>query len=131
MPASASPKLRTGLIVAGVAAVAAVLFFFSPAEFGFYPRCLLYATTGWQCPGCGGLRAAHQLLHGHLAAAFRLNPLLIALLPVVAGFFAASWIQRRTGRDWMKPLRHPLGLWLLVMVVIAFTIARNRPALPL
>ena len=131
MPASASPTLRTGLVVAGGAAVAAVLFFFSPAEFGFYPRCLLYAMTGWQCPGCGGLRAAHQLLHGHLAAAFRLNPLLVALLPVLFWVVAASWNRRLTGRDWLKPMRQPFSLWLLVAVVIVFTVARNRPAFPL
>src|SRR5208283_1274662 len=50
------------------AVAAAVLFVFDPATAGFYPVCALHEMTGLQCPGCGGLRAMHQVFHGHLAA---------------------------------------------------------------
>jgi hypothetical protein len=57
-----------------------VLFAFDPATAGFYPPCLFRTIFGVPCPGCGSLRAAHQLLHGNLAAAWSLSkPLLIAL----------------------------------------------------
>ena len=68
------------LLLAG----AAVLFFFNPSQFGFYPTCLFYKTTGLLCPGCGTLRATHQLLHGHIEAAFRFNALIVSSLPLVA-----------------------------------------------
>lgn len=101
------------------------LFFFPPEEFGFYPRCFLYSLTGIQCPGCGGLRAAHHLLHGRFAAAFHLNPLFVLLMPLLAWLVVAALVCHVTGRDWMKPLRHPVFLWLLLAVVIGFSIERN------
>src|SRR6266550_1487519 len=78
---------RTGhwliLPYAVLVACVAVLYFFNPAEHGFYPSCLFYKTTGLLCPGCGTLRAVHQLLHGHIAAAFRLNALFVLSIPVL------------------------------------------------
>jgi hypothetical protein len=55
-----------------------LLFFFNPAETRFYPRCMMKAVSGLDCPGCGGLRATHQLLHGNVREAFALNPLFMA-----------------------------------------------------
>jgi len=116
--------------LAGLLAAAAVLYFFPPEKYRLYPRCLFYSMTGLQCPGCGGLRAAHHLLHGHFVAALQLNPLAVLLLPVVAVLFAAHGLTRATGRDWIRPLRHPFWLWLLVGVAVAFSIARNLPYAP-
>src|SRR6266513_4699752 len=69
-----------------VAALAAtvlfvILFFFSPSQYPFYPRCPLHAMTGLHCPGCGSLRAVHSLLHGDIGAALHFNALLILSLP--------------------------------------------------
>ena len=82
-----SPKC-VGLLAAGVALIlgGTVLYFFDPATAGFYPACLFRLVTGIPCPGCGSLRAMHQLLHGHFAAAFALNPLLVLGLLVAAAF---------------------------------------------
>jgi TM2 domain-containing membrane protein YozV len=48
------------------AAAAAVIFFYDPAVAAFFPSCPLRALTGLLCPLCGGLRAAHALLHGRV-----------------------------------------------------------------
>ena len=71
------------LVFAGIAGIAgiAVLFFFDPAVAGFYPPCLFKTVFGAECPGCGSLRAAHQLLHGNFAAAWALNPALMIVGP--------------------------------------------------
>ena len=69
---------RTMLIGGACTAVAALLFFFDPAASAFYPSCPLRALTGLLCPFCGGLRAAHALLHGHVLEAAALNPFLFA-----------------------------------------------------
>src|ERR1700730_11233149 len=58
-----------------------VLFCFNPSEYRFYPVCLFHSYTGLLCPGCGSLRALHQLVHGHVIAALRFNILLISALP--------------------------------------------------
>ena len=61
-----------------VAAAAALLYIYDPGSVPFYPACPLRALTGWLCPLCGGLRAAHALLHGHILEALTLNPFLFA-----------------------------------------------------
>jgi len=70
--------------VLAIAAVGIVLFLFDPATAGFYPPCLFKSLFGWPCPGCGSLRALHQLLHGRLAAAWELNRNVVIALPLAA-----------------------------------------------
>lgn len=67
-----------------VGAAAVVLYLFDPATAGFYPPCLFRSLFGFQCPGCGSLRAAHQLLHGDVAAAWALNRTVVVALPLAA-----------------------------------------------
>ncbi len=129
----ASARSKNGSLawlLAGVPMIFALLYFFPPEHYRLYPRCLFYSMTGLQCPGCGGLRAAHKLLHGHLAAAFQLNPLLILLSPVALLLLAAHAVKRITGRDYIRRLRHPFWLWLLLVVALAFAVARNLPFSP-
>jgi hypothetical protein len=69
---------RTMLIGGVCAAVGALLYVYDPASSSFYPSCPLRALTGLLCPFCGGLRAAHELLHGRVFEAVALNPFLFA-----------------------------------------------------
>lgn len=116
------------LAVAGVGSVV-VLFFFDPSQHGFYPLCLFHRFTGLDCPGCGGLRATHQLLHGHIAKALRLNALVVLAVPVLM-VLAVRWIGQRLRGSQIPP--KPLSvfwLWVLLAVVIGFGIVRNLPPL--
>ena len=97
-PAFIAPIRRHSALWLGGAcacvAIGMVLFEFNPSHYGFYPRCWLYTSTGIYCPGCGSLRAMHQLTHGHLAAALRCNLLLTLSVPFVAIFvlrYAVCW----------------------------------------
>jgi hypothetical protein len=100
-----------------------LLFRFDPAAHGFYPVCFLHQTTGLQCPGCGSLRAMHQLLHGHLAAAWSFNPLLVSTLPLAAVLAVRFAVLKSKGQDaWNIP---PAWLWSILVIGIAFGIARN------
>src|SRR5262245_65928456 len=105
MSSNAPPRLNSGnqmrwmpalamLVVATVGTV--ILFSFDPARYNFYPRCFVRAVTGLNCPGCGSLRAIHQLLHGHVLVAARLNLLLVLSLPGVA------WWVARCGMLWFS-----------------------------
>jgi O-antigen ligase len=83
-------------VVAGLCLAVFVLYFFPPAETRFYPRCIFHAVTGLECPGCGSLRAAHSVLHGDFAMAFRLNPLLFILLPLAGlAWVSSPYLQER------------------------------------
>lgn len=121
--------------LAGVAAffgALVLLYLFSPTEHAFYPRCLLHSATGLSCPGCGSLRAMHQLLHGNVSGAFRLNPLLLVVMPVLAGGALVEWVRSRkgtAGATWppWTWLRHPAWVWSWVAVIVAFGVLRNVP----
>jgi hypothetical protein len=107
------------------AALAAVLYRFDPDKCSFYPICLFHSTTGLLCPGCGSLRALHQLLHGNIVAAFRFNPLLV-LGPVVACLSAIVLINRRQPVSPSTAIP-PKMLWLFLGIGLAFSIWRNIP----
>jgi hypothetical protein len=109
-----------------MAAVAVVvLFCFDPSRYPIYPVCMFHKTTGLQCPGCGALRAMHQLLHGHFAAAFHLNALLVLSLPL-AGWHAARQVAARLNHRRATPIRQA-WLWSALVVLVVFGIARNLP----
>ena len=116
-------KIIYAAAAAGLCGVVLLLYFFPPAETGFYPRCVFHAVTGLACPGCGSLRAAHCFLHGDFAAAFRFNPLLFILLPL-AGL---TWVVYRPASLSAVPAR---WIWVLLGMIIAFGVLRNVPGAP-
>jgi hypothetical protein len=113
--------------VVGAVAAGAWLYAFHPAEHRWHPICLFHAVTGLHCPGCGGTRAMHHLLHGDLAAAFRCNALLVLAIPATA--MALVW---RTATASRRPrCNGRVGLWLpwaLLAVATVFGVLRNLPA---
>ena len=108
-----------------MAVVGLILFFFNPAQHAFYPQCFFHRWTGWQCPGCGGLRATHQLLHGNFAEAFRLNSLFIFLLPIGAWFGLREIVWQLRGKKLPAIFARPGWGWFLLGLAIIFTILRN------
>ena len=102
-----------------------VLFRFDPNRYPFYPVCAFHHATGLLCPGCGSLRAIHQLLHGHLATAFRFNPLLILALPFLAAY-AAMGNGRTPSERGGSAIR--FRWWCLFLIIaLGFTFWRNIP----
>jgi hypothetical protein len=133
--AAAPPRLRqparsavwSALVLGGALVSGGLLFAFNPAEHALYPACWLYATTGLQCPGCGGLRATHEMLHGHLAAAWALNPLAVLLLPLWAWLGVHAGLALLRGRGLPKSTPRPAVMWLGAAAIVAFGILRNLP----
>jgi len=110
--------------------VLAVLFVFDPAKHAFYPRCLFHATTGLYCPGCGGLRGLHELLHGHWLAALRMNLLAFGLAPLLILLGLTGWLRRGKPRGAGTVWSRPWFVWLLMGMVVAFGVLRNLPIPP-
>ena len=98
-------SLMAVLAVSGPVGLA-LLWNHKPQGQFLFPRCTFHAWTGLQCPGCGGLRATHELLHGNVANAWQFNPLLVAALPLVAWSVLALLLERWHGFR----LPHPLGM---------------------
>jgi hypothetical protein len=103
-----------------------VLFRFDPSRWAFYPTCQFHRVTGLQCPGCGSLRALHQLLHGRVAAAFHFNALLVVCLPCLA-WWAARMLMRLWRRQPLADGIRPAWLWCALTATLAFGVLRNLP----
>ena len=114
-----------GAAVVAVAAV--VLYTRDPGEPGSYPVCPLNAATGLYCPGCGTLRAAHQLLHGNVGKGFSLNPLAVLAVPFMA-YHLAVWLMPALRPTQRQP--NAMVTWLLLAAVVAFGVLRNLPWAP-
>jgi hypothetical protein len=71
----------------------------------------------------------HQLLHGHVSAAFHFNPLLILSLPLFLGLGAVYAVRKIRN----APTRIALPakcVWLIVGIVLAISVWRNLPGTP-
>ncbi|MER7484651.1 DUF2752 domain-containing protein [Streptomyces sp. NPDC126497] len=115
-----------GLLVAVTAAFAYVGAV-DPNEPGHYPACPLLRLTGLYCPGCGGLRSAHAVVHGDLPAALQANA------PAVLGYaaFAVLWtvwvVRAVRGRPPLRIDPPPVLLWSLGALLVTFAVVRNLP----
>lgn len=112
--------IRAGTAVLTVTAAWAVFFFFDPADSSWLPPCPFHALTGLYCPLCGTARALHQMAHGNLPAALRLNALVVCGL-VLEVLFAL----RRKPVRWQAWCR-----WAVFWTIVAFAVLRNIPMYP-
>jgi hypothetical protein len=116
-----APLGLAGLAALGTVYVAAV----DPNHAGHYPTCPFLYLTGYACPFCGSLRAVHDLVTGHPAAALHRNPLTVAFLPVVLVFWLLWLRQEITGRP--MPAAPKWALWGLLGLWMVFWLVRNLP----
>ncbi len=108
-----------------------VVYIVDPRVQGNYPICPFLGMTGYHCPGCGTLRAIHQLLHGNILSALGYNPLALLSLPFIAYSFATG-MMRAFGAKAPRPVFVPSHLiWALLFGVVAFWGLRNVPVAPL
>lgn len=127
-PANAANARVAFAVVAAVAAgVAAMVYFFNPSAYGFYPVCQFHRLTGLNCPGCGGTRALYALLHGNIGTALRDNALLVVGLAVAAargGWQGFNVLRGRPNGEFFPPR------WLVPLLVVlgVFSVLRNLPA---
>jgi hypothetical protein len=108
-----------------VAAIGVLLFFvFDPTQVAIFPQCVFHQLTGLDCPGCGAQRALHQLLHGHIVAALRLNAMFVLSLPVCA-WYGPRFIARALRGE---PISwNARWLWFYLAAWILFGVLRNLP----
>ena len=112
------------------AAGLALVYLFDPRQPGLYPVCPFLGLTGCYCPGCGTLRALHQLMHGNVGAAFGYNVYAMLALPVLAYSFAAGGL-RACGLPAPPRVFIPTRwIWTLLVAVLSFWLLRNLPFAP-
>lgn len=94
------------------------------------PSCIIKLTTGFDCPGCGGTRAAWYLLHGDLGAASRHHMFFVFAVPFLVYAYVAWAGEKVFGRK-LPQLRvgSKAIAWFLAAWGV-FTILRNLPWAP-
>jgi Protein of unknown function (DUF2752) len=86
--------------------------------------CPFKLLTGWNCPLCGGLRMAHDLLHGDLAASINDNVFALVGIPLLVGWML---MRRRRGHS-VLPVP---AVVTITVLMIAWAVLRNLPGFPL
>jgi len=96
-----------------------VLYGFDPEASRLYPSCPSKLIVGLDCPGCGTLRALHNLLNANFLLALSYNPLMVVSIPVLIHMlFRPKWVQA------------PAAPWIVLAVLTAYTALRNIPIYP-
>lgn len=124
-------KLRLATIFAAPLVIAGVLWVVQPEKCAWLPPCPFHWLTGLHCPGCGTTRALHKLVHGDIAAGFRLNSLTMLLLPVLLYTLVSDVYCEVTGRQVRSILVSARASVVIAVLIIAFGILRNIPVYPL
>ncbi len=125
---------RLGLVLLGTLGIAGIVllfFMFNPSNHSFFLPCPFKYTTGYHCPGCGSQRALHQLFHGDLIAAFRLNPLMLLSLPLIIYGFGTklyNYILERSHR--VTIFYNKFFIFGYFGIAILYWIIRNIPVYP-
>lgn len=114
---------RDRLVVLGAPVGLAALAVVPPIDRG-WTLCPIALLTGTACPGCGMTRAVSHLLHGDLAGAIDLHPLVVPVL-MIAGVAWVWFSLRRLGRASAMPSRLVnAGLAALAAALITAWVAR-------
>lgn len=120
----AAPVAAGAAVLAGCVALAVV----DPA--GGPPICPFRELTGWDCPGCGGTRAAHQLLTGNLSAAVDLNVLAVVALPFVVWALWVVLVRAFGGPRLALPAVSRRWSMVALVAVGVFWVVRNLAGTP-
>lgn len=87
--------------------------------------CIFRLVTGLKCPGCGVTHMCIALLHLDFAAAFEANPAVLLISPLLAVVFVPYLIcYIRTGHWKMYSVQNFI-LWICILILILYGIARN------
>ena len=108
-----------GIIAAGMG----YALFWSRTGIGI--PCVFRLITGLKCPGCGVSHMALCLLHGDIKGAWRANPVVLCLLPILLFLLLRVSVRYVMGQGkQLTPSENRLVIFLVVLLV-GFGILRN------
>ncbi|MDR2147787.1 MAG: DUF2752 domain-containing protein [Tannerella sp.] len=101
---------------------------FNPEDNPLFPKCPVYALTGYQCPGCGFQRALHHLFHGHIVEALSYNSLIFILFPYIFLLIVLEYFVDKIRPAARKLRQIFLSKWsvlALAVLIVGFAVVRN------
>lgn len=107
-------------------------YFYDENNKEFSSQCSFHQITGLQCPGCGGQRAFHFLLHGEILKSLRYNSLLWITIPILVYLYYS--IVQAYGLNNKKYINHPFWgtrfVIIMFILLVVFFVIRNIPYYP-
>ncbi|MBN1902778.1 DUF2752 domain-containing protein [Candidatus Sumerlaeota bacterium] len=123
-------RVITGIVLGGMVMGGIFLYLVPPGKESVYPPCTFHSLTGLYCAGCGSTRALHHLLHGRIIKAISNNILTVFLLIPLAWFGVHHLRYMITGVRRHAPDLKMKYAWILIGLIILYTILRNLPYYP-
>jgi hypothetical protein len=102
-----------------------ILYFWDPEVQHYYPPCLFQTVTGLLCPGCGGMRGTHNLLHLHFLEAYHFNPLVFLSTPLIIYAFIYYIALLVFKKQLPKVPVNGMTITVVSVAVLIFWILRN------
>lgn len=88
--------------------------------------CVLHNLTGYYCPGCGGTRAIHALLHGHIVRSFFYHPIVVYTAVFFGWFMLSQTIEKASrGRFAIGMHYRDIYLWIALAIVLLNWLVKN------
>lgn len=122
-------RLRAPLLTgAGIGLATLALRLRDPHESGSWGFCPFRVATGFDCPGCGGLRAVNDLTHFRILDAAQSNLYFVLSIPVLVGLWLI-WLRRsyRGSSERFDPRRARIAGSAALSLLAVFTVVRNTP----
>ena len=119
-------NLHYGIYFTILLLVGLIYYFYHPAHYQLFPKCIFKSVTGLSCPGCGAQRATHELLHLNFKSAFAYNALLVVSIPyALTGLLLYQTNLKERFPKTRQFLFGQKALLLVLFIVILFFIFRN------
>lgn len=120
-----APLLTLGGTVAALGYVAAV----DPNTPGHYPLCPTKYFLGIDCPGCGLMRATHDLVTGNISGALDHNVLIVLIAPLAVvlwvRWFLRAWRGTYPEVTYAQFRRRNVWLTAAMVLLLVFGVVRN------
>lgn len=119
-------------IIIPVTAIYIYYAYYQQTDSTWINQCTIYRFTGVNCPGCGGQRSLHSLLHGEIAQALRYNSLFILGLPfLIYLYYIAIRVYILDHKEYLQSFVFSKGFaYTFLAAIIMFFILRNIPLFP-
>lgn len=95
-------------------------------------QCTVLYLTGLQCPGCGGQRALHYLLHGEIMMALRYNVLFVIGLPflIYLYYLVLQMYVLKNEKYLNRTIFSTRFVYIFLAILLIFFVLRNIPIEP-
>ncbi len=95
-------------------------------------QCTLLYLTGFYCPGCGGQRSLHSLLHGQIFTALHYNFLFVIGLPflIYLYYIVVQQYIVKSEKYQTKVIISSNFAWIFLAIIVIYTILRNINCYP-